>query len=111
VASPENGREPPQPGDIDRLVHEPARLMVLACLAVVDGADATFLLHQTGLTWGNLASHLGKLEQAGYVEVEKSWLERRPRTVLRLSPEGRAALLSYRDQLRQVLDGLDRPAR
>ena len=57
--------------DIDRLVHEPARLMLMAVLYVVEGADFTFLMNQTGMTWGNLSAHMSKLEEAGYLEVEK----------------------------------------
>ena len=56
---------------IDRVVHEPARLKILAYLSVVKSADFVFLLSRTGLTYGNLSSHMSKLEDAGYIEVEK----------------------------------------
>ena len=63
----ENGsRDLPDLSDIDRLIHEPARLVVMALLSVVQSADFLFLLRQTGLTQGNLSSHLSKLEEAGY---------------------------------------------
>lgn len=91
--------------NIDRLIHEPARLVVLANLAVVDRADATFLLRQTGLTWGNLSSHLTRLEDAGYVEVEKTFVDRRPKTLLSLTPAGREAFEAYRRHMQQVLKG------
>ena len=93
-------------GDIDRLVHEPARLMVLALLYVVESADFTFLMSQTGLTWGNLSSHLSKLEEAGYIEVEKEFKGKKPHTMLHLTEEGRAAIQEYRRSMKQVLDDL-----
>jgi DNA-binding MarR family transcriptional regulator len=92
--------------DIDRVVHEPARLMVLALLYVVESADFTFLMNQTGLTWGNLSSHLSKLEEAGYVEVEKEFKGKKPHTMLHLTDEGREAFREYRRSMKQVLDDL-----
>jgi DNA-binding MarR family transcriptional regulator len=92
--------------NLDRLIHEPARLMILAVLYVVESADFTFLMRQTGLTWGNLSSHMSKLEEAGYIEVEKTFKGRRPNTMLRLTEEGRSAFRDYRHSLKQVLDDL-----
>ena len=93
-------------GDIDRTVHSPARLMILALLSVVESVDFTFLSKQTGLTRGNLSSHLGRLEEAGYIQVTKEFVERVPRTLVRLTSEGREAIQTYRDNMRQVLDSL-----
>ena len=90
--------------DINRLIHEPARLMILAVLYVVESADFTFLMRQTGLTWGNLSSHLSKLEDAGYVEIEKEFVGKKPHTMLHLTDEGRAAFRGYRQSMKQVLD-------
>ena len=90
----------------DKLIHEPARLLLMARLFVVDAADFTFLAQATGLTGGNLSSHMSKLETAGYIEIEKSFVDRRPRTLLRLTAEGREAFRRYRDGLRSVLDEL-----
>jgi DNA-binding MarR family transcriptional regulator len=98
--------ELPTIGQIDRLVHEPARLMIMALLYVVESADFTFLMNQTGLTWGNLSSHLSKLEAAGYVEVEKEFKGKKPHTMLHLTDEGRAAFREYRRSMKQVLDDL-----
>jgi len=92
--------------DIDRLVHEPARLMLMAVLYVIDSADFTFLMNQTGMSWGNLSAHMSKLEEAGYLTVEKSFKGKRPNTMLRLTPQGRAAFQAYRQTMKQVLDGL-----
>ncbi len=92
--------------EIDRLIHEPARLSVMALLYVVDSADFIFLMNQTGLTWGNLSAHLSKLEEASYIEVEKSFKGKRPNTELRLTAAGRQAFRAYRARLQQLLDGL-----
>jgi DNA-binding transcriptional ArsR family regulator len=91
---------------IDRLVHEPARLLVLALLYVVESADFTFLMSQTGLTWGNLSSHLSKLEDGGYVEIEKEFKGKKPHTMLHLTDDGREAFREYRRSMKQVLDDL-----
>src|SRR5512136_1830912 len=90
--------------DLNRLVHEPARLMILAHLHVVESADFLFLMHQTGLTNGNLSSHLSKLDAAGYVVVNKDFVGRKPHTVLKITPKGRDALLEYQRRMRQVLN-------
>ena len=88
---------------IDRLVHEPARLMILTILYVVESADFLFLMRQTDLTRGNLSSHLSKLEAAGYVEITKEFVDKIPRTLLRLTEKGRRAFGTYRRQMIQVL--------
>lgn len=92
--------------DVDRVVHEPARLMLLAALYVLDSADYTFLMNITGFTWGNLSAHLSKLEESGYVAVEKGFKGKRPNTMLRLTPEGRTAFHGYRQKMKSLLDDL-----
>ena len=92
--------------ELDRMVHEPARLSIMALLYVIESADFTFLMNQTGLSWGNLSTHMSKLEEAGYIEVEKSFKGRRPNTNLRLTPAGRNAFQEYRQKLKQMLDDL-----
>ena len=96
-------------GGIDRLVHEPARYLIMAYLYVVESADALFLQKQTGLTWGNLSSHLSKLEDTGYVAVKKEFLDKKPHTMLRLTAEGRAAFKLYRENMKRALDELPSP--
>ena len=93
-------------GKIDRVIHEPARLLIMAQLFVVEGADFLFLMRQTGLTEGNLSSHMSKLEKAGYVEVEKEFVDRKPRTMLRLTDEGRQAFDEYRKSMEKMFGGL-----
>lgn len=92
--------------EIDRVIHEPARLLILAYLSVVESADFLFLMNQTGLTRGNLSAHLSKLEAAGYVEIKKEFVEKIPRTLLSLTKPGRTAFQQYRRSMRQVLDSL-----
>ena len=92
--------------EIDRVIHEPARLLITAHLYVVEGADYVFLMQNTGLTWGNLSSHLSKLEAAGYVEITKDFIERKPHTMVKLTSEGRRAFDAYRRQMKALFDDL-----
>jgi len=92
--------------EIDRVIHEPARLLILAYLSVVESADFLFLMNQTHLTRGNLSAHLSKLETTGYIEIKKEFVEKIPRTLLSLTEEGRKAFQEYRRNMRQVLDSL-----
>ncbi len=91
---------------LDSAIHAPARLMILAFLAAVESADFTFLLNQTGLTRGNLSTHVSKLEAAGYVEVNKEFVDRIPRTLYKLTPDGRKAIAQYRENMLLVIDQL-----
>lgn len=88
---------------VDKLVHEPARLSIVALLSVVQRADFVFVQSQTGLTAGNVSSHINKLAKAGYVEVDKRFIDNRPKTMLALTPNGRAALAMYLHTMRTVL--------
>ncbi len=107
MSTTEMGKEDLQPiAEIDRLIHEPARLMILALLYVVESADFLFLIRQTGLTGGNLSSHLSRLEAAGYIDIEKEFVDKKPHTMLRLTEEGRAAFQEYVQSMKQVFDGL-----
>ncbi len=81
--------------DLDRTIHEPARLRICMILTGVDVADFSFLLEALGLTKGNLSSHMDKLEKAGYVEVIKSFKGKIPHTQFRITEAGREALAAY----------------
>ena len=94
-------------GSVDRLIHEPGRLMLVALLYVVEAADFLYLLNESGMTKGNLSSHLSKLEEAGYIEIVKSFRGKVPHTVVRLTPEGRDAFDRYRAQLKSIASTLD----
>ncbi len=89
--------------DLDRTVHEPARLMILSLLYLAREVDFLWLLNQTELTKGNLSTHLGKLEQTGYVEVEKRFRGKIPQTFYRLTKVGRRAFEQYRQAMRAAL--------
>ena len=91
---------------IDRIVHEPGRLAIMMHLWVLEEADFVYLLNATGLTRGNLGSHIAKLEEAGYVTVGKHFVGRTPRTVIALTREGRAALVGWRDTMAEVVAAL-----
>ena len=99
--------------ELDRLIHEPARLRILTLLSGLDAADFNFLLSTAGLTKGNLSSHIDKLEKAGYVAVVKSFNGRMPHTDYSLTPEGAAALKDYwreLDAIRSLRDAPDSDA-
>jgi len=92
--------------EIDRLIHEPARFQVMALLYVIESADFTFIMSQLDLTWGNLSAHITKLEEGGYMAVEKGFKGKRPQTMLSLTAEGRQAFQAYRQSMQQMLDEL-----
>lgn len=89
--------------DVDRLIHEPARLVIMGILTAGGQADFTFLLNETGLTRGNLSSHLMKLEEAGYISIEKTFRGKQPLTLAKATPAGRAALTRYRKAMLVLL--------
>ncbi len=101
--------------DLDRVIHEPARMMIVALLAAVEECDFLFLMRETELNKGNLSSHLAKLEEAGYVEIEKTYRGKVPQTLLRLTRTGRAAFDAYRHRLNaafvEQLQVLSRPSK
>jgi DNA-binding transcriptional ArsR family regulator len=89
--------------DLDRVIHEPARLLIVTLLATVIEADFLYLLQATELTKGNLSTHLAKLEEAGYIEIEKAFRGKIPLTLARLTREGLGALESYRKEMSALL--------
>jgi DNA-binding MarR family transcriptional regulator len=91
-----------QTESIDRLIHEPARLVVMALLYGAEEADFLYLLNESGLTKGNLSSHLAKLEEGGYVEIRKGFVGKIPRTVCLLTRGGREAFRTYREGLKRI---------
>jgi DNA-binding transcriptional ArsR family regulator len=89
--------------ELDRVIHEPARLLIVALLAGVREADFLWVLRESGLTKGNLSTHLAKLEETGYLEVEKTYKGKVPLTVLRLTRQGKTAFDRYKRALNGVL--------
>jgi DNA-binding MarR family transcriptional regulator len=90
--------------EVDRLIHEPARLMIVMILYSVKEADFLYLLRETGLTKGNLSAHLAKLEEAGYIHIEKTYRIKIPLTLCSLTEPGRKAYVIYRDQLKRLIE-------
>ncbi|HWQ96073.1 MAG TPA: transcriptional regulator [Candidatus Methylomirabilis sp.] len=93
-------------GEIDRVIHEPARFRIMAHLYVIESADFLFLMRQTGLTHGNLSAHLSKLEASGHIEIKKEFVGKKPHTMLHLTDKGRAAFKEYGQQMKQLFDDL-----
>ncbi len=92
---------------LDKALHEPARLSVVACLSCVEDADFVFLQSQTGMTGGNLSSHVKKLVQADYVSMRKEFQGSKPRTSFSLTDAGREAFTKYLESMRDLLAVLD----
>jgi len=90
--------------DIDRVIHEPARTMITAILYHLESADFLYLQREAGLTKGNLSAHLTKLEEAGYVRIEKTFRGKIPLTLCSLTDSGRQAFDTYRQTLKQFVD-------
>jgi DNA-binding MarR family transcriptional regulator len=88
---------------VDRVIHEPGRLMIVALLFAVERADFLYLLHETEMNKGTLSSHLSRLEEAGYVEIVKTFRGKIPQTLLSLTDSGRTAFAEYRKKLKGAL--------
>ncbi|HNB87227.1 MAG TPA: transcriptional regulator [Anaerolineales bacterium] len=89
--------------NLDRILHEPARLMIVSILELIEAGDFVFLLKQTELTAGNLSTHLSKLDEVGYIKIEKKFKGKMPLTLCKLTSKGQKALTIYRTQLREFL--------
>jgi DNA-binding transcriptional ArsR family regulator len=92
--------------NIDRVIHAPARLMLMTYLYEVENVDFIFLMRLTGLTWGNLSSHLSTLEEAGYVHIQKQFVEKKSHTMIELTDKGRRSFREYKRGLIDVLNEL-----
>jgi DNA-binding transcriptional ArsR family regulator len=93
---------------LDRLVHNPGRLAILAVLAGCESADFTFLEEATRINKGTLSKHLMALAEAGYLEITKRFKGRIPNTSVRLTSQGRRAFRDYRRQYRRAMDRIER---
>jgi DNA-binding transcriptional ArsR family regulator len=87
---------------LDRVIHEPARLMIMTVLYAVTEADFLYMQREFGLTQGNLSSHLAKLEEAGYVLISKTFKGKYPLTICSLTQKGRGAFEAYLSKMRIV---------
>ena len=97
-----------QIASLDRRIHDPARLAILTALSACERADFLFLLRITGLTKGNLSSHLSKLEEAGLVEIEKRFVEKKTQTLVRLSDAGRQSVEGYWREMEEIRESAAR---
>ena len=89
---------------LDRLIHEPARLLIVAELSAIDEADFVYLASRTGLTAGNISSHTSRLQAAGYLDIRKAFAGKRPRTTYALTERGRTAFEAYRSHVGRILE-------
>lgn len=92
--------------ELDRVIHQPSRLRILAVLSAVQGVDFLYMLRETGLTKGNLSAHLSKLEEAGIVRIDKTYDGKTPLTLIELTEEGWSRLARYRAELGSVMSRL-----
>lgn len=97
-----------QLANLDRRVHDPARLAILTALSACERADFLFLQRITGLTKGNLSSHLSKLEEAGLIEIEKRFVEKKTQTLVRLTDGGRQTIESYWKEMEELRESAAR---
>ncbi len=88
---------------LDRMIHEPARLILMALLSSAESADFLFLLKESKLSKGNLSVQLSRLEEVGYIEVEKTFRGKMPHTEYRLTKKGKVAFNQYRKSLGAIL--------
>lgn len=98
--------DPREISGLDKVIHSPTRLKILLVLMSVEEADFTFISRAAELTRGNLSANLSKLEEAGYIKIEKKFIERVPKTIASITPAGRKALEEYSSTLGPILDEL-----
>ena len=91
-------------GHIDKLIHEPARLLIVSYLSILEHADFLFLKAETGLSWGNLSGHMSKLEDAGYVIIEKKFIRKKPHTIAKMTELGMNAFNQYKKYMNTLLE-------
>ncbi len=89
--------------NLDPIIHAPTRLAILSILITVENANFTFLKESTGTTDGNLSTHLTKLEESGYVSIEKKFVGKKPQTTCAITKKGRTAFEKYLEQLEQIV--------
>jgi DNA-binding MarR family transcriptional regulator len=100
----EQSLDPREISGLDKIIHSPTRLKILLVLMSVEEADFTFISRAAELTRGNLSANLSKLEEAGYIKIEKKFIERVPKTIASITAAGRKALEEYSSTLGPILD-------
>lgn len=91
--------------NLDRAIHAPGRLAIMTYLYAVDNCDYIFLMRITGQTWGNISTHLSKLESVGYVKIKKTFVKKKPKTTIYLTDIGRKAFINYKSAINAVTEG------
>lgn len=91
--------------NINKTVHEPARLMILSYLYVVESVDYVFLVQHTGLTWGNVSAHINKFESEGYIQLKKEFVNKKPNSLISITKLGREEFDKYRKHMKGIYDG------
>jgi DNA-binding transcriptional ArsR family regulator len=94
---------------LDRIVHEPARLAILAVLHSAAEVDFAFLLTATGLSKGNLSKQTSKLEEAGYITIRKYFKGKIPATAYRITPAGSSAFAAYWERMTSIGQSIQQP--
>ncbi|MFE9921135.1 winged helix-turn-helix domain-containing protein [Streptomyces sp. NPDC005774] len=89
--------------NLDPVIHAPTRLQIMSLLAAATEAEFAFVRDSLEISDSVLSKHSAALEAAGYVEIRKGYVGKRPRTWLKLSPQGRQAFADYVDRLRQIV--------
>ena len=89
--------------EIDKIIHVPSRLVILSYLYIVKNADLIFFKRKTNLSWGNLSSHASKLEEVGYIKIEKIFRDKKPVTTLEITKDGILAFEEYKDKMQEML--------
>ena len=89
--------------EINKTIHEPARLKILVYLSMVDNCDFVYLMYKTKLSKGNLSSHLSKLEAAGFIDIKKEFVEKIPRTLTSITDSGKEAFSKYKMNMMKLL--------
>ena len=90
--------------ELDGLIHQPARLKILTLLYGLEEGDVIFLKRKTGLTWGNISSHISKLEEAKMIMVKKEIVNKKTRTTVKMTGYGRKAFDEYKNELKKVIE-------
>jgi DNA-binding MarR family transcriptional regulator len=99
------GANPPSLAGVDRLIHEPSRSIILAVLSAVESADFLYLQRETNLTKGNLSVHLSRLDEAGLIQIEKTYRGKVPLTLCKITEKGQEAFEIYLNQLKDFING------
>jgi len=89
--------------NLNEIFQAKTRLGIMTVLTAMGDSDFSSIKKQLGLTDGNLSAHLRVLEEAGYIQIEKKFVKRKPKTICRLTPAGREAFRQYLQQLEQII--------